>query len=318
MEWLRQVEEFKKYAEDRLLRGEYYELEKVETPLKHALPPHMEVRLLEIPGIYRVAERYEPATGLRYFMDGVQRTVLWRYYDYHSAKVPLFLHLSGAVVLERVKPGVFVPVEQGYRSAILVPEFIYEEFADLEGVVSIGDVEPWDIAEVASLAKVKSKALRQALELEVMHRFLEREEEYLLVKDGNIIDTGRRNVVGVVKTHTTLYLQHINPSLQRLVWNMPLYHRSAIFSLRLSDGSRVESFYLRIHEPLAPETGLIRVEHRLVDCEELAAWLIAESRVYSRGERWHNMLYPIQRCEDYLRTQLPSSKKLKALLGVVA
>lgn len=317
MEWLKQTEEFSRRAEDRLLRGEYYELEKEEAAQKY-FPSHMEVRLLEIPGIYRVTERYMPVTGLRYFMDGVQRTVLWRYYDYQSVKVPLFLHLSGAVVLERIRPGVFVPVEQDYRSAILVPEFIHEEFADLEGVVSTGDAEPWDIAEVASLARFRSKALRQALELEVMHRFLERGEEHLLVKDGNIIDTGRRGVVGVVKTHATLYLQDANPPLQRLVWNMPLYHRSAVFSLRLSDGSRVESFYLRIHEPLAPETGLIRVEHRLEDCDELASWLIAESRVYSRGERWHNMLYPIQRCEDYLRTQLPGSKKLKVLLGVVA
>ncbi len=317
MEWLKQAEEFKKHAEDRLLRGDYYELEKMETPLKRELPNNIEVRLLEIPGIYRVVERYSPETELRYFMDGVQRTVLWRYYDYGSAKVPVFLHLSGAVVLERIKPGVFMPVEQGYYSAILVPEFIYEEFTDIKGIVSVGDADPWDTASIVSLAKVKSKALRQALELEVIHRFLERCDD-LLVKDGNIIDTGRRGVVGVVKTHATLYLQHVNPSLQRLVWNMPLYHRSAAFSLRLSDGSRVESFYLRIHEPLAPETGLIRVEHRLKDFEELAAWLIAESRVCSRGERWHSMLYPIQRCEDYLRTQLPSSGRLKAMLGVVA
>ncbi len=317
MEWLKRLEEFNRQAEDRLLRGEYYELEKVETPLKRELPQSIEVRLLEIPGIYRVLERYSAKTELRYFMDGVQRTVLWRYYDYGSAKVPVFLHLSGAVVLERVKPGVFTPVEQGYRSAILVPEFIYEEFADVEGVVSVGDAEPWDTAGIASLAKVKSKALRQALELEVMHRFLEWCDD-LLVKDGNIIDTGRRNVVGVVKSHTTLYLQHVNPSLQRLVWGMPLYHRSSAFSLRLSDGSRVESFYLRIHEPLAPEMGLIRVEHRLAEFEELASWLIAESRVHSRGERWHSMLYPIQRCEDYLRTQLPSSRKLKVLLGAAA
>ncbi|NOZ59549.1 MAG: hypothetical protein GXO66_08270 [Euryarchaeota archaeon] len=316
MEWLRLVEEFGKLAEDRLSRGEYYELEGVETP---SMTPHprMQVRLLEIPGIYRVAERYSANTELRYFMDGVQRTVLWRYYDYHSARIPVFLHLSGAVVLERVKPGVFLPVDQGYRSALLVPEFLHEELQGIDGVVSTGEAEPWNIAEAVALAKVKSRALRQALELEVMHRFLERHDA-LLVKDGNIIDTGSARVVGVVKSHSRLYLQQVSPTLQRLVWNMPLYHRSSAFSLRLSDGSRVESFYLRIHEPLAPETGLIRVEHRLSEFEELASWLIAESRVYSRGERWHSMLYPIQRCEAYLRTQLPGRRRLRALLEAVA
>ncbi|WP_457554688.1 hypothetical protein [Candidatus Pyrohabitans sp.] len=314
MEWLRKVEEFEKEAEDRLFRGEYCELEDLEMQ-RVSKSMNVQVRLLEIPGIYRVTEHYSPRTELRYFMDGVQRTVLWRYYDYDSIRIPLFLHLSGAVVLERLKPGVFKPVEEGYRSAILVPEFLYREIGDPQDVVPTGEVEPWNIPEAVTLAKLKSQALRQALELEVMHRFLERCDA-LLIKDGNIIDTRSDSVAGIVKSHTTPYLHRVNPSLQRQVWNMPLYHRSSAFSLRLSDGSRVESFYLRIHEPLAPETGLIRVEHRLDDFENLATWLIAESRVYSRGERWHSMLYPIERCEAYLRTQLPGRRKLRALLGV--
>jgi len=284
--------------------------------------PKVEVEAVEIPGIYRVTDSYRGESGFRFFMDGVQRTVLWHYFSYDGAQIPLYLHLSGACIIERVKPDKFVPVEADYRSEILVPRFVYEEASDIEGVVDTGAEKPWDLGEIRGRAKVASRALRQELELEVIHRFLsERESEAPLVKDGNLIGVPRdMPVVGLIKTHNTLYLQGKYPGVQRMVWSMPQYYRSNVFTIRQLESRgwsrRANSFYLRLHPPSEPETGLIRVEHGplQVPIDELASWLIAERYVISGCSRWDRQIYPVQVCEDYLRTQLPSPRIIATAL----
>lgn len=292
-------------------------------PEESSLPPDVEVEAVEIPGVYRVQDSYHGVSGFRFFMDGVQRTVLWQYYNYEGTQVPLFLHFSGACVIERARQDQYVPLYSAYRNEILLPRFIYEETGAQEGIVDTGAEKPWDLKEIRNRAMEKSRALRQELELEVVHRFLHGDvsEDALLVKDGDLMGIPRgKPVIGLVKTHNTLYLQGKYPEVQRMVWGMPEYHRSNVFTIKQREkqgwSPRVDSFYLRLHQPRQPETGLLRVEYGVLPLavDELASWLIAERYVIARGSRWDRQIYPIQVCEDYLRTHLPNPRILQTAL----
>lgn len=322
LDWLERARGFRRCFGDQLTRPGFEVLEHSD-PEENVLPEKVEVEAVEIPGIYRVTGSYRGESGFRFFMDGVQRTVLWQYFSYDGAQIPLYLHLSGACIIERERPDKFVPVDAGYRSEILVPRFIYREATDLEGVVDTGAEKPWDLGEIKGRAKVASRALRQELELEVLHRFLADRgpEDIPLIKDGNLIGVPRgMPVVGIIKTHNTLYLQEKYPMVQRMVWAMEQYHRSSVFTIRQLESRgwsrRSNSFYLRLHQPSEPETGLIRVEYGPlpVSVDELASWLIAERYVISGCSRWDRQLYPVQVCENYLRTQLPSPRIIATTL----
>ena len=325
LDWFEKAQEFLSCYGDRLTRPGFEVLEHSE-PEEKGPPKRVEVEAVEIPGIYRVMGSYRGDSGFRFFMDGVQRTVLWQYFSYEGVQVPLYLHLSGACIIERERPDRFVPVETGYRCEILAPRFIHREAEGLDGIVDTGAERPWDLGEIRGQAKVASRALRQELEIDVLRRFLaDRDpEEVPLIKDGNLIGVPRgMSVIGLIKTHNTLYLQEKYPGVQRMVWAMPQYYRSSVFAIKQLEtkgwSRRSNSFYLRIHPPLEPETGLIRVEYRSlpVSVEEAASWLIAERYVISGSGRWDRQIYPVQVCEDYLRTQLPGPQVVAAALSSV-
>lgn len=323
LDWFDKAKEFKKSASEQLSQTDFAVLEESETPENSMLPEKVEVRAVEIPGVYRVQGSYEGYSGLRFFMDGVQKTVLWQYYNYEGAQVPIFIHFSGASIMERVREDKYVPFDAVYRSEIMVPSFL-KETGGFEEVVDTGAEKYWDLNEIRSRAKVKSKALRQELELEMVSRFVDSEaaDEALLVKDGNLIGTSKsKHVVGLIKTHSTLYLQKNYPQVQRMVWNMDEYHRSNVFSIIQREGEgawchRSNSFYLRIHPLTQPETGLLRVEYEglPMPVDELASWLIAERYIRAECSRWDRQIYPIQVCEDYLRTQLPNTRAIETVL----
>lgn len=323
MEWFDFAAQFKKESEDRLTTADYQELEPMETRPNSSLAGNVKIGAMEIPGIYKVLDGYPDKSGFVYFMDGVQKTVLWQHYDYGGAQVPIYLHFSGAVIIKRIGPDRFVPFDTLYKNAILVPEFLFDEL-DGTGFADTGAGNYWDLNEIRSKAKVKSRALRQEIEQEVMRRFLDSDaaDGSILIKDGNIFGTMKsERLVGLIKTHNTLYLQSFYPGIQQMVWNMPCFYRSMKFSMQFLENSsilshKVNSFYLRINEPTHPEMGLLRVEYNapFYPIEELSSWLIAESRVRASCERWDRQIYPIQVCENYLRTQIPGSRHTEMVL----
>jgi hypothetical protein len=321
IDWFKEAKEFKKVASDKLSPTEFLELELVETPAESILPGNIAVHATEIPGIYKVQNCYHGDSELKYFMDGVQRTILWQYYNYDGFQIPLFLHFSGAVIIKRLSPSDFIPYDSLYKSAILVPSFIYEEL-DIEGIEDTGAERPWDLNEIKTKARIKSRSLRQELEQTLMHRFLMSSNEEILVKDGNIFGTMKSDgVIGIIKTHHTLYLQSSYPRIQQMVWHMPEFYRSMNFSIQLIENSgalshKINSFYLRINEPIHPEMGLIRVEYNdsTLIPDKLSSWIIAERWIRANCERWDRQIYPIQVCENYLRTQIPKSSHLKVMI----
>lgn len=319
-DWFGRARFFKEREGNRLSDTDFTVLEHQDFPSATGLQDNIEVKAVEIPGIYRVQEDYNGYSGFRFFMDGVQRTVLWQYYNYEGAQVPIYLHFSGAAVMERVRADTFKAFDEAYRSEILVPSFLFEELGGLEGVSDTGAEKCWDLNELRGMAKVKSKALRQELELELVNRFTGSDAgRSPLIKDGNLIGTARKKrVLGLIKTHQTLYLQECYPQIQQMVWNMGEYYRSNVFTIRQKEGDawnqRSNSFYLRIHPPLHPEMGLLRVEYEssCIPVDELSSWLIAERCIRPNCSRWDRQIYPIQICEEYLRTQVPSSAQIKA------
>lgn len=319
MDWFETAMGFKEMASGRLSPTDFLELEQCEPPTACNLPRNIAVQAKEIPAVYKVQDEYAGGSGFRYFMDGVQRTVLWQHYNFDGAQVPIFLHFSGAVILERVKADRFVPVDSLYKSAVLLPTFLYEKYAGTTGLVDTGAERYWDLGDIRARASARSRDLRQGIEEDLLLHFLETREGAILLKDGNILGTTRSSlVIGLVKTHQTLYLQEGYPLLQQLIWGMGEFYRSMDFSLQLHEGSRqrVGTFYLRVHPPSHPEMGLLRVEYNppSIPIDTLASWLIAERCIRANSARWDRQIYPVQACEDYLRTQLPPLHHIQVIV----
>ena len=318
--WFDRARIFKGMEGDRLSNTECAVLEHQDFLISTELSGNMEVKAVEIPGIYRVKEEYDGYSSFRFFMDGVQRTVLWQYYNYDGTQVPIYMHFSGAAVMERVRADKFKAFDEAYRSEILVPSFLFEELEGVDGIYDTGAEKYWDLNELRGMAKIKSKALRQELELELVNRFTRSDAgRSPLIKDGNLLGTARKkHVLGIIKTHQTPYLQGSYPQVQQMVWNMGEFYRSNIFTIRQKEkdgwNQRSNSFYLRIHPPRHPEMGLLRVEYENsgIPVDELSSWLIAERCIRPNCARWDRQIYPIQICEEYLRTQVPSLAQIKA------
>tara|TARA_B100000315_G_scaffold51520_1_gene45986 strand:+ start:1655 stop:2656 length:1002 start_codon:yes stop_codon:yes gene_type:complete len=323
LDWFESAEVFKKKNDKYLCNTVCDILEHFDIPIPKEFSENIDVKPLEIPGIYKVLDDYEGYSGFRFFMDGIQRTVLWQYYNFNGTQIPIYLHFSGAAIMERVKADLFRPFDEIYARKILVPSFLFEELQELDDVVDSGAGKYWDLNELRVRAKIKSKMLRQDLELELVNRFNKNSDiPRLLIKDGNILGTARKNnVLGLIKTHQTLYLQKNFPRIQKKVWNMDEFYRSSVFTIRHKDKegwkNRTNSFYLRIHPPLHPEMGLIRIEYNNAhnSANEISSWLIAERAIIAACNRWDRQIYPIQMCEDYLRTQLPSFNFIKAKIN---
>ncbi len=323
LEWFTDAKEFSRLTSDALTPTEFLELELQDYPSPFHLPVNIRIQPRELPGVYKVQNDYKGHSEFNFFMDGVQRTILWKYYDFNGFRIPIFLHFSGSVIMNRTRPYEFRHHMSLYRSKVLVPSFIYELWSDEESLVDTGANNCWDLNEIKAKALIKSRALRQEIELDLLNRFLATQREGLIIKDGNIFKaTNSANVVGLIKSHNTLYLQTNYPKIQQLVWAMPEFHRSMVFSMAMMENGsvshRVNSFYIRMHEPRSPEMGLLRVEYngqRVPD--DLSSWIIAEGRVIASTARWDTQIYPIQICEDYLRTQLPSHNYLKAVLPAI-
>jgi len=320
LDWFTDAKDFSSLTSDALTPTEFLELELAGYPSPFHLPVNIKIQSKELPGIYRVQNEYKGHSEFNYFMDGVQRTILWRYYEFNGYRIPIFLHFSGAVIMERGKPFEFKHHLSLYRSKVLLPAFIYEMWEGGESLVDTGASNCWDFNEIKAKAMIKSRALRQEIELDLLNRFIAEQRKGLMIKDGSIFKaTGSANVVGLIKSHSSLYLQSNYPKIQQLVWVMPEFHRSMVFSMEMAENGsishRINSFYLRLHEPRSPEMGLLRVEYNGKHSpDDISSWALAEGRVIAPTERWDTQIYPIQICEDYLRTQLPSPQYLQAVL----
>lgn len=118
-------------------------------------------------------------------------------------------------------------------------------------------------------------------------------------------------VVGVVKSHRTLYAQ--GEGLQAVL-RLRGGERSSVFQITSPKRSVVASWYLRLRDPSGrdPMWGLVRVEipdprgvsPRIVAerANDVSRWVLAEAApIAAPDARWDKMVYGIRDCEEFLR-----------------
>lgn len=136
-----------------------------------------------------------------------------------------------------------------------------------------------------------------------------------LFVDGGISGNDRLarsdSVVGVVKTHRTLYAQ--GDGLDA-VFGLRAGERSSVFEVGSRERSLVASWYLRLRDPVGhdPMWGLVRVEvnYSQMDtnsvslrADDVSRRILAEvSPVALPDSRWDRMVYGIRDCEEFLRS----------------
>jgi hypothetical protein len=119
------------------------------------------------------------------------------------------------------------------------------------------------------------------------------------------------SVVGVVKSHRTLYAE--GDALQ-VIFGLRAAQRTSVFRITSPKRTTVASWYLRLRDPEGrdPMWGLVRVEiaalGRATDdamtarADEVSQWVLGEALpVALPDSRWDKMAYGIRDCEEFLR-----------------
>jgi hypothetical protein len=114
------------------------------------------------------------------------------------------------------------------------------------------------------------------------------------------------NVVGVIKSHRTLYVE--GEALKTVV-GLAKGERSSVFLVSPRSRHAVMSWYLRLRDPASHDVlwGLVRVE--MAQCEnpaeradEISRWVLAETSPLALPDgRWDKMSYGIRDVEEFLR-----------------
>lgn len=248
----------------------------------------------------------EAAATVAAFLDGIQESavVAW------DGTQPLVFARIGAAVRARVARRM---VTWGggpkFQHLLLVPRPILLEDSALR-------VVPFELApneEHPMLAVRHAYRLvqteRERLERELAVEFASSGDGLLYVDGGLPMVEGDR-LVGVIKSHHTLY---VSGDALRLVLGLEEGERSSVFSVESRHRAPVWSWYLRLRDPRGrdPFWGLVRVEASTgtsdptVTADELSRAILAERSPLALPDgRWDTMAYGIRDCEEYLRASL--------------
>jgi hypothetical protein len=162
------------------------------------------------------------------------------------------------------------------------------------------------------------QADRERAERELAEEWCRRQpvEGGLLLVDGSIqgsdLVAAARCVLGVVKSHRTLYAEG---DALRVVLGLGAGERSTAFRVSVGRRAPVASWYLRLRDPAGrdPMWGLVRLEAALPDAGEPPAAAARRFDAASRAVlaeaaplalpdgRWDKMVYPIRDCEQFLK-----------------
>jgi hypothetical protein len=170
-------------------------------------------------------------------------------------------------------------------------------------------------AAIHAVQNAREAAERELAELWCSRAAGERGGSAELFVDGAITGSERvataACVVGVVKTHRTLYAE--NEAL-RCVLRLERGARSSVFRITSPKRTPVASWYLRLREASGrdPLWGLVRIEvseqpgasaKKIGErANEVSRWVLAEALPLSLPDgRWDKMVYGIRDCEEFLR-----------------
>lgn len=290
------------------------------TPLLH----HAAVRLLG--GALRTCDVTPPrAVRFEGFLDGIQRSTTIAYVD----GVPLLHGTAAAAVRERTADGRMQTwrtpaIEHAiYASHALLGDPTWQQ---LEDVLSArGHAMRDSDNNLAVPSRHPSSLLRQSLdalsrvrndmERAVGEQWCDVHAERPLYVDGSVRTSHAMmrsaGVVGVVKSHATLY---VADDALPLVSALGAGQRTSVIIAQDDSGrARFITWYLRLRSATGrdPFFGLIRAETGVRDgdvhaieshADAVSSWLLAERAPLAKPDaRWDVMPYAIRDCEVYLR-----------------
>ncbi len=259
------------------------------------------------------------------FLDGIQRSTTVAYVD----GVPLLHGTAAAAIRERDTDGRMrtkrtPSVDHAvYASRALLGDTTWSLLDDILGTrgQSVRDSDnnlPIPSRHPSSLLRQSLDALsrvRNDLERAMGDAWCDAHPARPLYVDGSLRTSHAMmrsdGVVGVVKSHATLYVpDDVLPLVSALGAGQ---RTSVIAALDAADRPRFFTWYLRLRSAAGrdPFFGLIRAETGVRDddaatvearADTLSAWLLAERAPLAKPDaRWDVMPYAIRDCEVYLR-----------------
>lgn len=300
---------------------------------------------------YPVNYSYPADSGtseFKFFEDGKQRTIHIGYikaeYGPHTIILPVHYVVVAAVILQRENSQLSLWTQPELRSGILVERSLVPDQQLLDEFVRAGldiiDTETpgGDYYQLRNRALQKAKSLRLDAEDTLIRRWRTSTDANagILVVDGTLMnfrdEENVKRCIGVSKSFGSRYF---NVSDHNRVLQMPEFSRSWTFrfhqpgdSINLGPRERI-SWYLRLRTKVNadPEFGLIRVEishfyeEQAVEYAERYSKSLISERLPTAypNPRWDKHLYPIQECENYLSSIMPSVQTItSSMKGAVA
>jgi len=270
-----------------------------------------------------------------FFEDGKQRTLhigfIEAEYGEHIVIIPVHFVIVAAVILHRRERELSLWGQPEIRSGILVQKSlvpntrVLNEFENL-GLEVIDTESPGgDYYILRNRALQKAKSMRLEVENKLIRRWRTGNNtgSGFLIVDGTLMnfrdEENVKRCIGVSKSFGTRYF---NTTDHNRILQMQEFQRSWTFrfhhpgdALNLGARDRI-SWYMRLRTKTNadPEFGLIRVEisHSYHDQAADYANRFSKSLISERlptsypNSRWDKHLYPIQECENYLSSIMPS------------
>lgn len=277
-------------------------------------------------------------TEFSFFEDGRQKTVnighINTTLNQRAVIIPVHFFAVAAVILQRdSKRELKLWNQPEIRTGIIVERSLVPDQAALTNFerngLEIVDVETTtgnDYSNLRMRALQKAKTMRLEAETKLITRWRESGESTnkFLVVDGTLMNfRNEENIERCVGVSKSFGSRYFDSSEHNRILQMNEFKRSWTFRFHdegedKSMGARERlSWYLRLRKRLnsEPEFGLIRVEisQRHLNqatqyAEQFSRSLLSERLPTAYpAPRWDKHLYPIQMCEDYLSSVIPST-----------
>jgi hypothetical protein len=277
------------------------------------------LRAVRVPDFSR-----ESVSGFGAFLDGAQKVQVLA----HAYGIPIVLGTVSAAVRVRVNRRM---TTWGHKPPcverkIYLPFRYLPNSGELNALTSGAHTSAWEIVDTSKadkngeypslhpsmLAERAMRAVdedRQRLEERLAEAWCARSEAPLFL-DGGISGSASvamsSCVVGVVKSHRTLYVEG---DALRIVLGLKQGERSSVFRVSPRSQRSVLSWYLRLRGAEGRDAlwGLVRVEIAESErarerADEVSRWVMAEMTPLSLPDgRWDKMAYGVRDCEEFLR-----------------
>jgi hypothetical protein len=280
--------------------------------------------------------------NIKYFMDGIQRTIFLGYIFNEDLKIilPIDYMIAGAVILVLDNKNLKV-YDYNITANLIIPpkDKLPQSFMDLLGENYIElSISDYDFYRDNLRSAMNHYATRERMKLErnIVYEFNKKYPDEWIVIDGALTEKDMftnekfldsKKKIGVIKRHVKHYFEEeFEYSMFKLFQKIKaddIAKRSWIFALnRKINGEVVNilSCYTKLFfNNLDPYFSLIRIEV-LDDYKSIFNDIITAVRQFRfplsyPSDVWDKKLYPIKVCEEFLKTQIPSVHIIKDFIS---